>query len=343
MSIGHPESPSANKRGHQELSPAPKPSGPIRIGVSACVIGREVRYNGGHKLSRFVRDELGEMAEFVPVCPEVEIGLSVPRESMRLTKSASGKPLLIANKSKVDHTAAMEEFSLRRTKELEAENLCGFIVQNGSPSCGKERVKLYPPEGGSPLAPTRGLFTKVLMERFPDLPVEENGRLTDPVLREHFLMRVLAYRRLRDLFESDWTPADLIAFHSREKLLVLAHADYRPLGRLVAHRKEYEQREWGHRYQEHFLRALAQPPSIGKHVNVLQHVAGYFRRGLDLGSRTELNELIGAYQRRLVPLVVPITLMKHHIRSLSIGYLAGQTYLSSASRRLMPQNYLAAR
>lgn len=205
-----------------------------------------------------------------------------------------------------------------------------------------ERVKVYSPDGGMPQRDGRGLFTHELMRRLPLLPVEEDGRLNDPILREHFLMRVLAYGRLRDLFNGDWKASDLIAFHSREKLLVLAHADYRPLGRLVAHRSELSLEEWGEAYRRAFLEALATPPSIGKHVNVLQHVAGYFRKGLDQVSRAEVTDLIDAYRNKLVPLIVPLTLMKHHVRTLGLKYLDAQSYLHGSHRRLLPQNYLVA-
>jgi len=316
-------------------------TGPIRIGVSACVLGQEVRFNGGHKRSRFVSDELGSHVEFVPVCPEVEMGLSVPRETLRLVRTPNGKTRLMANKSGTDHTERMQTFAERKVKELEDADLCGFIVQKGSPSCGMERVKAYPPGVGMPLRVERGLFTQELMRRHPRLPVEEDGRLNDPILREHFLVRVFAYRRLRDLFAGDWQASDLIAFHSREKLLVLAHADYRPLGRLVANRGDLTLQEWGNRYREMFLDALAKPRSTGKHVNVLQHVAGYFRQGLDQRSRAEVADLIEAYGNKLVPLVVPLTLIKHHVRSLGLQYLDAQSYLHGNPRRLVPQNHLA--
>lgn len=330
-----------SNRGHEMLNPPTPGKGPIRIGVSGCVVGQEVRFNGGHKRSRFVSDQLGAHVEFVPVCPEVEMGLPVPRETIRLVRTENEKTRLVASKSGTDYTDRMQAFAESKTKELEDSDLCGFIVQKGSPSCGMERVKAYPQGGGMPLRDERGLFTRELMRRFPRLPVEEDGRLNDPSLREHFLMRVFAYRRLKDLFASDWKASDLVAFHSREKLLVLAHSDYRPLGRLVAHRGEYAHEEWGARYQEMFLDALAKPPSTGKHINVLQHVAGYFRRGLDQVARAEVADLIEAYRNNLVPLVVPLTLVKHHVRSLGLQYLDAQSYLHGNPRRLIPQNQLA--
>jgi uncharacterized protein YbgA (DUF1722 family)/uncharacterized protein YbbK (DUF523 family) len=321
------------------LSDAPR--GPIRIGVSSCILGQELRFHGGHKLNHFVRDELGPYVEFVPVCPEVEMGLSVPREAMRLVRlEGGGRPILLAPKSGTDHTARMESFAKSKVEALARMDLCGFIVQRGSPSCGMERVKAYSMKGSMLARNERGLFTRELLRRLPQLPVEEDGRLHDPQLREHFVERIFAHRRLKDLFAGDWKPADLIAFHSREKLLVLAHADYRPLGRLVASRAEYSKADWGLEYQRLFLDALSRPATIKRHVNVLQHVAGYFRRGLDSVSRAEVAELIEAYRQRLVPLVVPLTLIRHHVRALGLPYLSQQSYLRGQPRGLSPQNHL---
>ncbi len=332
----------SNQLEHALGSVTPETAPPIRIGVSACVVGEEVRWNGGHKLSRFVRDELGSLVEFVPVCPEVEMGLATPRETVRLVKREGQGPTMISPKSGTDHTEQMQAFAKRRVQQLKKLNLGGFIVQRGSPSCGMERVRIYPKEGGMADRSGRGLFTAELMREIPDLPVEEDGRLCDTLLREHFVQRILAYARMSQLLASDWKPADLVAFHSREKLLVLAHSDYRPLGRVVAHRKDFATQEsWGLAYRELFLAALAKPATVKKHVNVLQHVVGYFRRGLDSTSRTEVAELVEAYRLKTVPLIVPLTLIRHHARNLGLSYLNMQTYLHGQPRKLLPLNHLA--
>lgn len=321
----------------------PQPVNPIRIGVSACVIGHEVRWNGGHKRSEFVHTDLGTRVEFVPVCPEVEMGLSTPRETVRLVKRGVDElPGMISPKSSTDHTERMRAFAKRRVQELKELDLSGFIVQKGSPSCGMSRVRVYPPEGGMPDRNGRGLFTEELMTVLPELPVEEDGRLNDTLLREHFLQRIFAFSRLRDLFRRDWKTFDLVEFHSREKLLVLSHSDYRPLGKVVAHRRNYaSQDEWGQAYRRLFLDALAKPATLKKHVNVLQHVVGYFRRGLDTAARAEVAELIEAYRLKIVPLVVPMTLIRHHARELGLSYLNMQTYLHGQPRELLPSNHLA--
>ena len=313
----------------------------IRVGISACIVGQEVRYNGGHKLDRFIRDTLGSFVEFVPVCPEVDIGLGVPRETIRLVRGPAPHPLLMAPKSGLDHTRAMTAYARRKTAELAKLDLCGFIVQKGSPSCGMERVKVYPSsDGGMPGRDGRGLFTRVLMEGLPLLPVEEDGRLNDPPLRENFIERVFAYQRLRRLFGGRWTIGQLVSFHSDEKLLLMAHSSYRPLGQLVAKAKQIPRQELKDQYQTLFLQALARRSTIAKHVNVLQHIAGYFRRQLDGDARDEVHELIESYRHRLVPLVVPITLMKHHIRTLGLEYLSTQAYLAPHPQELMLRNHV---
>ena len=324
-----------------ETTTPPATDEPIRIGISACIVGQEVRYNGGHKLDRFIRDTLGEFVEFVPVCPEVDIGLGVPRETLRLVHKNGGHPSLVAPKSGSDHTEAMNAYAARKIAALAALDLCGFIVQKGSPSCGMERVKVYPTAGGGvPHKDGRGVFTRALMERQPLLPIEEDGRLNDPLLRENFIERVFAYRRLRRLFGRRWTVGDLVEFHSREKLLLMAHSDYKPLGQLVARAKQTARDELERQYQTLFLTALSRRTTVGKHTNVLQHIVGYFRNQLDDESRREVHDLIEAYRQRLVPLVVPITLMKHHIRAQKIEYLATQSYLNPHPRELMLRNHV---
>lgn len=314
--------------------------GAVRIGVSACIIGQEVRFNGGHKLDRFIRDTLGEFVEFCPVCPEVDIGLGVPRETLRLVQRDADVPQLAAPKSGSDHTKTMLSYARRKVAELAKMDLCGFIVQKGSPSCGMERVKVYPRlDGGTPRRDGRGLFTRTLMERLPLLPVEEDGRLNDPCLRENFIERVFAYRRLRRFFAGRWTIGGLVNFHAGEKLLLMAHGTYRMLGQLVAKAKQLPRAEVKQRYQAMFLGALAKRSTLKKHVNVLQHIAGYFRKALDVQSRAEVHDLIEAYRQQLVPLIVPVTLMRHHIRALEIDYLSSQTYLNPHPRELMLRNH----
>ncbi len=313
----------------------------LRLGISACVLGQEVRFDGGHKLDKYIRDTLGSFVEFVPVCPEVEVGLGMPRETLRLKRRAEdARPALVAPKSQSDHSEAMLRYARDKSRALSAMDLCGFIVKKNSPSCGMERVKVYPETGtGSPSRDGVGAFTRELMAALPLLPIEEDGRLRDPVLRENFIERVFAYHRLRSFFAQPWRASDLMRFHAREKLLLMAHSDYRPLGKLVAESHSIPKAQLQEAYSTLFLQGLAKQSNVGKHSNVLQHIAGYFRDRLDVHSRREVHEQIAGYQARLLPLVAPLTLMRHHIRSLELNYLQEQSYLWPHPPQLMLRNH----
>lgn len=326
--------------------PAQAPSEEILLGISSCILGAEVRFNGGHKLDRFVKHTLGNYVSFVPVCPEFELGLGVPRETLRLARpgaETSHQLRLVAPKSATDHTQAMLRYARARCDELAEQELCGFIVQKGSPSCGMERVRVYPkPEGGSPNRDGRGLFTQVLLERWPHLPVEEDGRLNDPLLRDSFIVRIFAYRRLRNLFQPRWRIGDLVSFHAREKMLLLAHdrTTHTELGRMVARAKDLPRAQLKTDYMAGFLSGLQKRGTRRKHTNVLQHVSGHFKKLLDEDDRREVRELIDSYHKGLVPLVVPITLIRHHVRRHDLKYLASQSYLDPHPRELMLRNHV---
>ena len=312
----------------------------IRIGISACLLGDEVRYDGGHKRDTFLADVLGPLVEWVKVCPEVEIGMGTPRESIRLTDE-DGRIRLLTVKTGIDHTDAMAAYAARRTRALAGADLCGYVLKKDSPSCGMTRVKVY--RGNRPPARTGvGLFAAALLARLPQLPVEEEGRLQDPRLRENFIERVFAYRRLRDLFESRWTVGHLVRFHTAHKLALLAHSTpaYSRLGRLVAGAASADREIVRTRYSAGFMEALAVPATPRRHVNVLQHMAGYFKDTLDAASRAELLETIDQYRQGLLPLVVPMTLLRHHVRQHDVQYLAGQIYLSPHPKELMLRNHV---
>ena len=310
----------------------------IRIGVSSCLLGQKVRYDGGHKRDAFLVDTFGRHVEWVPVCPEVEMGMGIPREAIRLV--AKGDAVrLVGTRSATDHTEAMRRFARVRLDELAALDLCGYVLKKDSPSCGLMRVKVWSGEG-MPAKAGRGLFADALVRRFPRLPVEEEGRLCDPRLRENFVERVFAYARLKQLFTGRWTTGRLVAFHAAHKLLLLAHAPeaYKELGRLVARAASMPRQEVREAYEAGFMEALAVVATRGRHVNVLQHMAGYLHDGLDQASRDELQQTIADYRAGLLPLVVPITLMRHHVRRLGITYLEGQVYLQPHPKELMLRN-----
>lgn len=312
----------------------------LRIGISSCLLGEQVRYDGGHKRNALVTGALSRFMTFVPVCPEVEAGMPVPRPAIRLVR-LGGELRLVDPKHGLDHTEAMRRFAERRVRELEALDLSGYLLKKDSPSCGMERVKVYS-EKGPGVRDGVGLFAEALMRRLPLLPVEEEGRLEDPRLRESFVERVFAYRRLRTLLDARWTVGDLVRFHTAEKLLLLAHEPkaYQSLGRLVARVKQLPRAEVATRYGEAFMKALRVPATRGKVCNVLQHMAGYFKDRLEADEKAELQETIADHQRGLVPLVVPLTLLRHHVRKLGAPYLEGQTFLEPHPRELMLRNHV---
>jgi len=326
---------------HQIGQPAASPAEEtIRIGISACLLGREVRYDGGHKRDAFLVETFGRYVEWVPVCPEVELGLGTPRPTLRLERH-DGDVRLMMPKTGDDHTDAMRGYADKRVAALVEDDLCGYILKKDSPSCGMERVKVY----GTNTIPSksgRGLFAEALMQRFPNLPVEEEGRLNDPPLRENFVERVFAYRRLRSLFGRRWTLGDLVAFHTAHKLQLMAHSPktYERLGRFVAIAKNVARGEVRARYESLFMQGLTLLATPARHTNVLQHMAGYFKKLLDDESKRELQSVIDDYRRGLVPLVVPMTLVRHYVRRFDVTYLKGQVYLEPHPKELMLRNHV---
>ncbi len=322
------------------MTAAPSEPRPIRLGISACLLGESVRFDGGHKRDPFLTDTLGPFVEWVPVCPEVECGFGTPRESMRLVRVEQGVRLLTV-KTAIDLTDRLERYAHKRVAKLEVEDLSGYVLKKDSPSCGMERVKVYGGQG-APDKSGRGLFAASLMERYPSLPVEEEGRLSDPRLRENFVERVFAYWRLRGLFGGRWNQGALVAFHTAHKLILMAHSPeaYRTLGRLVAGAREVPRHELERRYTELFMSGLTVMATPRRHVNVLQHIAGYFKNLLDPGSKAELAGAIDDYRRGLVPLVVPITLLRHYVRLHNVSYLVGQLYLDPHPKELMLRNHV---
>jgi uncharacterized protein YbgA (DUF1722 family)/uncharacterized protein YbbK (DUF523 family) len=312
----------------------------VRLGISACLLGEHVRFDGGHKRDPFLVETLGRFVEWVPVCPEVEAGMEAPRESMRLVQ-AEGRLRLLTNKSGQDQTDRMLRFARRRIHELAGDDLCGFVLKKDSPSCGLERVKVYGTPG-IPMRSGRGLFADALVTRFPLLPVEEEGRLNDPRLRENFVERVFAYRRLTQLFASRWSMGDVVKFHTIHKLTLMAHQPqaYQRLGRLVASGKSMARRELQDAYSSAFMAALGIIATPRRQANVLQHMLGYFKESLDRESRAELLAVIEDHAGGRVPLVVPLTLFRHHIRRYQVAYLAAQTYLQPHPVELMLRNHV---
>jgi uncharacterized protein YbgA (DUF1722 family)/uncharacterized protein YbbK (DUF523 family) len=312
---------------------------PIRIGISACLLGQEVRFDGGHKRDAFLMDVLGKHVEWVPVCPEVEVGMGTPRETLRLLRD-NGTTRMVTTRTGVDYTGPMNTWSKQRVAELARADLDGYVLKKDSPSCGMERVKIFAGSGPA-VRNGRGLFASVLLAALPLLPVEEEGRLTDPSLRDNFIERVFAYRRLKDLFAGRWSTGSLVRFHTAHKMTLLARSTmaYRELGRLVADGAKRPRAEVRQAYERLFMKTLALPATVRRHTNVLMHMAGHLKTLLDETSRRELVECIEDYRTELVPLIVPLTLIRHHARVHDVKYLEGQTYLRPDSRELMLRNH----
>ncbi|MBM3750228.1 MAG: DUF523 and DUF1722 domain-containing protein [Acidimicrobiia bacterium] len=299
----------------------------IRVGVSSCLLGQQVRYDGGHKRSDFVADILGARVTFVPVCPEVELGLGTPRPTLRLIRRGDDVRMVMADGR--DFTDSMRTYARRRVERLKDDDLAGYVLKKDSPSCGLTRVKVYE-ETGIPTKSGRGVYAEALLERWPHLPVEEEGRLQDEALRENFLERVSAYHRLQELFQGRWTVGQVVAFHTAHKLAVLAHTTegYRRLGRLVADAKAMDRAELREAYTAGLMQAMTLLATPKKHANVLMHMLGYFRGQIDAGDHEELLTAIEEFRLGVIPRIVPLTLIRHHVRRCGVAYLAGQTYVT---------------
>ncbi len=314
-------------------------SNSIAVGVSSCLLGEPVRYDGGHKHDHYITDTLGRFFRFVPYCPEVGCGLPVPREAMRL-EGDPANPRLVTSRTAIDLTERMLEYCRLTVRDLENEDLCGFIFKKNSPSSGLFRVKVY--QGGMPAKSGRGLFAAAVVGHFPLLPVEEEGRLFDMGIRENFIERVFSYREWKDFLLASRGLGDLVEFHSRRKLQIMAHSPeiYREMGRLVAEGKTLERAILLDRYQELLMRALSLQATVKKNSNVLSHIMGYFKRQLLPDEKVELLEVLDSYHAGLVPLVVPITLLKHYVRKFNQEYLSKQTFLSPHPMELMLRNHV---
>ncbi|MDT8394867.1 MAG: DUF523 and DUF1722 domain-containing protein [bacterium] len=317
----------------------PEPGG-LRIGISSCLLGENVRYDGGHKLDRFLRDTLGQSVEYVPVCPEFECGLGVPRESMHLVGDP-GNPRLVTTRTGIDLTDRMVKWSKRKVGELQSENLSGFIFKSRSPSSGMERVKVTN-DKGQPVNKGVGIFARVFMESFPMVPVEDEGRLHDPVFRENFIEAVFTLGRWRALARGKKRVGNLVRFHTEHKLLLLAHSrkHYAAMGRLVAGERSMQPEGLYREYGGLLVEALKLKATRKKNTDVLMHAMGYFKKVLDGNEKEELLTAIHQYRKELVPLVVPLTLIRHHIRKHGQPYLEGQIYFHPNPLEIILRNHV---
>lgn len=310
-----------------------------RVAVSSCLMGELVRFNGGHSRDRFLSGELDPHVDWVHVCPEMEIGLGTPRETLRLERSPEG-PRLVTRKTRVDLTDRMAALSAERARALDVD---GYVFKSRSPSCGLHGIPVY--EGDMAVdRKGRGVFAARILDAHPLLPVEDEGRLNDALLRETFVERIFAHARLRALLEGDWRVRDLISFHSRHKMQMLAHdpVAYGEAGRVVARAGARPREELAADYARVFGTAFATKATIGRNVNVLQHCMGMMSDSLDPARRADLAEVIASYRAGLVALSVPATLLRHHARGEAVEYVRDQTYFSPYPEELRLRNHVPA-
>ena len=317
-----------------------------RIGISRCLLGEEVRFDGGHKRDPFLTQTFGRFVEWVDVCPEVEVGMGIPREAIHLVADSGGvaagkaQVRLVGVKSATDWTVQMVRYASARVEALRRAGLSGYVLKKDSPSCGMDRVRVH--GTGGVTRDGRGLFAEALLTAMPNLPVEEEGRLHDPALRENFVERVFAYVRVRALFSGRWSRDALVRFHTAHKLQLLAHSrqGYAALGQLVAGVASRPPKATAEEYEGTFMRTLRRLATPGRHADVLTHMVGHLKRLIDAADRDELLASIDDHRRGLVPLIVPITLVRHHVRRHRVEYLLGQTYLDPHPRELALRNHV---
>jgi len=312
----------------------------IKIGISSCLLGNNVRWNGGHQLDRFLADTLGAYVDFVPVCPEVECGLGIPRETLRLVGDVDN-PRLVTTKTRADKTEQMQAWARPRLKELEKEELCGFIFKCDSPSSGMIRVKVYN-DSGMPEKKGVGIFARMFMDHFPRVPVEDDGRLHNPGIRENYIEQVFTLKRWREVLAARRTMGNLVDFHTRHKLLILSHGQpiYREMGRLVATGKQLPAGALFDRYEVLLLESLKLKTTVKKHINVMTHMLGHFKQQLSGDEKQEMLEIIDRYRDGHIPLIVPVTLFNHFVRKYGNAYLGQQYYLNPHPVELWLRTYL---
>ncbi|MEJ2389900.1 MAG: DUF523 and DUF1722 domain-containing protein [Gammaproteobacteria bacterium] len=311
----------------------------IPIAVSSCLLGQEVRYDGGHKHNAYITRTLGEYFEYTAFCPEVAIGLGIPRPSIQLVKVGDEIRVRGSKDPQLDVTDSLRAYAQSIIPAL--DGFCGYIFKKSSPSCGMERVKVYHPNG-NPVTSGRGAYADVIMQALPELPVEEEGRLMDPVLRENFIERVFVYHRWQQFKHTGITAAGLVQFHTEHKFTLLAHDEtvYRELGRLIADAGKANLEQLALDYIRRLMQALCKPATRKTHTNVLMHIMGYVKEGMTSEDKQELLDILEKYRLGQVPLIVPITLLKHYLRRYPDEYIQQQVYLNPHPEELMLRNSL---
>ncbi|MGB0732409.1 MAG: YbgA family protein [Pontibacterium sp.] len=324
---------------NKQLAPTSWSNDKVPIGISACLTGAEVRYNGGHSRSSFCMNDLAEYFEYQTFCPEVQAGFGTPRPTLRLEGDPE-KPRLCYTQTHEDVTAQFQEAVTPCLSRF--DNISGYILMKNSPSCGLERIKVYQDNGYAHEIKREGLFTEALMARYPELPVEESGRLCDQGLRENFILRVFAHHRFRQLVDNNLSYANIMAFHSEYKYTLMAHSqrEYKALGRLVAEGKQRDLMAMRDEYFARFMAAIKKPASRGNHANVLLHLLGYLKRSVASEHRQRIVDVIAQYRDGEVNLATPLALLNHYLEFYGSDYVRMQRYLEPYPPNLGLRNYV---
>ena len=299
----------------------------IKVGISSCLLGEKVRYNGGHKQSTLCTELLARWFDYVPTCPELGAGLGVPRATIRLVGDPRAPRVVEVERPEIEVTDVMLDYAQRRIPEL--HSLCGYIFMRNSPSCGMFRVKVYQESGYPHPDPGQGVFARALSEAMPLLPVEEDGRLQDPVLRENFVTRVFAMHNWQQVMAKGLTRASLIDFHSRYKYTLMAHdpVQQTALGRMLAEVGKHDPEVLGPRFFAALMQVLQRKATRRTNTNVLMHLQGYLKKQLQPREKQSMTETIEHYRQGIVPLVVPVTVLRHHFHQHQDDYISRQTFL----------------
>ena len=313
----------------------------IKIGVSSCLLGEKVRWNGDHKKNHYVSEILENYFEYVSICPEMEIGMGAPRETVALYGSLE-KQRMISKKTQTDWTSPMNDYIKNTMKSLTHEGLCGYIFKSKSPSCGLSRVPVYSKLGSDKARHSSGMFAQAFVKRFPLVPIEDEGRLNDPKIRENFIVKVFSFYRLQSLFKQNFSIGALVKFHTQQKFILLAHSrkHYNSLGQLVAKSKTTGMELLKKKYSEIFMEALTYKATAKKNTDVMLHMMGFLKKLLSKEEKQDILNVIEDYRKQLLPLIVPITLIKHHVNKHKIGYLIEQSYLNPHPKELMLRNHV---
>lgn len=313
----------------------------IKIGVSSCLLGEKVRWNGDHKQDRYVREILGNYFEYVPVCPEMEVGMGVPRETVALYGTLE-EPKMISKKSKIDWTERMNRYLKDRINQLTHDELSGYIFKSKSPSCGIARVPVFSETDRSKAMHGAGMFANAFIKNFPLVPIEDEGRLNDAKIRENFIVRVFCFNRLQKLFSKGFSKGAVVDFHTRHKFLLLAHSrnHYSELGKLVANVNSLNPKQFKTKYSELFMEALAYKSTAKKNADVLLHMMGFLKKVLTKGEKEDILSNIEDYRKELLPLIVPVTLIRHQVKKYKVEYLLDQIYLNPHPKELMLRNHV---